>query len=61
MGTALPVVAFAFLAAFASQYIGRVFNRLAQVERVVRLSTGAVFLLAGVYYRLFHVYGLFRK
>ncbi len=58
VGTALPVIAFAFLIAFASQYVGVAFNRLTQVERWVRAVTGTVFIVAGVYYCLAHIYGI---
>jgi len=58
VGTALPVIVFAFLIAFASQHVGRAFNRLTQIERWVRVVTGAIFILAGIYYSLAYVYGL---
>lgn len=58
VGTALPVIAFAFLIAFGSQYVGAAFNRLTQVERWVRVVTGTVFIVAGVYYCLAHIYGI---
>ena len=58
IGTAVPVIAFAFLVAFASQHVGKAFNRLTQIERWVRLVTGIVFVLAGIYYCLTHIYGL---
>ncbi len=58
VGTALPVIVFAFLIAFASEYVGRAFNRLRQIERWVRTITGIVFILAGVYYSLSYIYGL---
>lgn len=57
-GTALPVIVFAFLIAFASQSVGRAFNRLAQIERWVRWITGMVFVLAGLFYSLTYIYGL---
>jgi len=57
-GTALPVVVFAFLMAFASQHVGKAFHRLTQVERWVRTVTGAVFILVGIYYCLTHIYGV---
>lgn len=57
-GTALPVIVFAFLMAFASQSVGRAFNRLTQIERWVRITTGVVFILAGLYYCLAHIYGV---
>ncbi len=58
-GTALPVLVFAFIIAFAAEYVGKAFNRLSQLERWVRIATGLVFVLAGLYYCLTHVYELF--
>ena len=58
IGTALPVVIFAFIMAFASAYVGRAFNRLTQIERWVRYLTGTAFILAGIYYCLIHIYGV---
>lgn len=57
-GTAVPVLAFALLIAFASQRLGSAFNFLAQIERWVRRITGVVFVLAGLYYSLVYVYEL---
>ncbi len=57
-GTALPVIVFAFLIAFGSQYVARAFNRLTQVEHWVRTITGVAFILAGVYYCLSYIYGV---
>jgi cytochrome c biogenesis protein CcdA len=58
VGTALPVLAFAFLIAFSAEYLGQAFNRLTQVEKWVRLVDGVLFVLAGLYYSLTHIYGL---
>ena len=58
VGTALPVIVFAFLIAFAGEYLGNAFNRLSQIEKWVRVSTGVLFILAGIYYCLTHIYGL---
>lgn len=58
IGTALPVIAFAFLIAFSTEYMGKVFNRLTQIEKWVRLTAGVLFVLAGLYYCLTHVYGV---
>lgn len=57
-GTALPVIVFAFLIAFASQYLGKAFNRLSQIEIWIRRIAGGLFILAGIYYCLTHIYGL---
>ncbi len=58
VGTAVPVIGFAFLMAFATQHVGRAFNRLTQVEYWVRMVTGTVFILAGIYYCVTHIYGV---
>jgi cytochrome c biogenesis protein CcdA len=58
VGTALPVIVFALILAFASQYVGRAFERLSQVEKWVRITTGTVVILAGIYYCLVHIYGV---
>ena len=58
VGTALPVIVFAFLIAFGSRYVGKAFNRLTQVERWVRALTGWAFILAGIYYSLAYIFGL---
>jgi cytochrome c biogenesis protein CcdA len=52
MGTALPVVGFAFLVAFGARFVGRVFNRMSQVERWARRATGLVFVSVGIYMTL---------
>ena len=57
-GTALPVIGFAFLMAFAGQYLGKAFGRLTQIERWVRTAAGVIFILVGIYYCLRYIYGL---
>jgi len=52
VGTALPVIVFAFLLSFATQYVGKVFNKLTQVESWARKITGGLFLIIGIYYSL---------
>jgi len=58
IGTAVPVIAFALLIAFASKQVGKWFDRLTHIEKWVRSITGTVFVLAGIYYCLRHIYGL---
>jgi cytochrome c biogenesis protein CcdA len=58
IGTALPVIAFAFILAFASQYVGKTFARLSHIEKWVRILTGTIFILAGIYYCMVHIYGV---
>jgi cytochrome c-type biogenesis protein len=58
IGTAVPVIVFTFIITFASQYVGKAFNRLTQIELWVRVITGVIFILAGTYYILTHIYEL---
>jgi cytochrome c biogenesis protein CcdA len=58
IGTALPVILFAFLLAFAAKSVGKVFNSLTHIEVWVRKITGAVFILVGIYYTFVHIYGI---
>jgi cytochrome c biogenesis protein CcdA len=58
VGTALPVVIFAFIMAFASAYVGKAFNKLTRIEFWVRNLAGTAFIAAGIYYCLTHIYGV---
>lgn len=58
VSTAVPVIGFAFLMAFAAQYVGKAFHRLTQVERVVRIAAGVIFVVVGIYYSLKYIYGV---
>ena len=58
VATALPVIVFAFLVAFAGRLVGGAFNRMTQIDRWLRRITGVVFIVAGIYYALMHVRGV---
>ncbi len=58
IGTAIPVVVFAFLIAFSSKWLGKAFNRLNQIEFYLRTATGTIFIVVGFYYSLTHIYGI---
>jgi cytochrome c biogenesis protein CcdA len=58
LGTALPVVFFSFLIVVSTEAMGKAFSRLTQIETWARPVTGALFILAGVYYSVTHIYGL---
>jgi cytochrome c biogenesis protein CcdA len=57
-GTALPVLVFACLIAYASEALGRAFSCLSHVEAWVRRVAGVLFILAGIVLTLRHIYGL---
>jgi len=58
VGTGLPVVAFAIMLGLGVRQLGQVFQALTRVERWARLSTGAVFILIGVYFVATRIVGL---
>lgn len=58
MGTALPVIAFALILAFAANFIGTAFKKLTVIEIWVRRITAMIMLLAGIYLILQHNFGL---
>jgi cytochrome c biogenesis protein CcdA len=58
IGTAVPVIFFAFLIAFGGEYLGKAFHCLTQVELWIRRIAGILFILAGIYYCLTCIYGL---
>ncbi len=59
LSTALPVVFFAVMIAFAANRVGSVFNNLRRVEFVIRIVFGVGLILAGLFYALKYTYQLF--
>lgn len=49
LATALPVVGFAFVMVFSVKSLGRIFDRLTQVEKWMRRLTAVIFIGAGIY------------
>jgi cytochrome c-type biogenesis protein len=59
LGTALPVIVFAFIIAFSAQSVGKAFNSLTKIEIWARRITGGIFVVAGIYLSMKHIFGLF--
>ena len=57
LGTALPVVAFALVMVFSVRSLGKLFDRLTQIEKWVRRLTAVVFIGAGLYLLLKNLVG----
>jgi cytochrome c-type biogenesis protein len=57
LGTALPVIAFALVMAFSVKSIGKVFDKLTQIEKWVRKLTAIVFIGTGTYLLLKNLMG----
>lgn len=49
-GTGLPVIFFAFVLAFSMEKLGRYFNAITRLEKIMRLISGFVFIMTGLYY-----------
>jgi cytochrome c-type biogenesis protein len=58
LGTGLPVIVFAFLLAIGTQYVGKMFSKMAQFEKWARRVTGLIFILVGLYYMLIYIVGI---
>jgi len=58
VGTALPVIVFAFVIAISTRMVGVLFNKLKTVEKWARRITGMVFILVGIYYTLIYIFGI---
>ncbi len=59
VSTALPVVGFALLVAFATDRVGKAFDNLRRVQRIVQTLFGVGLILAGIFYTLIYTYQLF--
>ena len=49
IGTALPVIIFAFVIGISANYVGKMYNKLAKFEYWARKVTGAIFIIVGCY------------
>ena len=58
IGTALPVIVFAFVIAFSVSSIGKAFHVVSKVSFVLRYATGVIFILVGIYYSLTYIWGV---
>ncbi|RMG29039.1 MAG: sulfite exporter TauE/SafE family protein [Bacteroidetes bacterium] len=52
VGTALPVILFTYLLAFAAHHIGNVYKKIQIIEKYMRYVAGIVFIATGTYYLL---------
>ena len=58
IGTALPVIFFAFIIAFGGEYLGKLFHCLTKTEIWFRRIAGVIFILVGIYYSVIYIYGI---
>jgi cytochrome c biogenesis protein CcdA len=50
LGTGLPVMVFAVAIVFGVQRVASLFNKVTAAERIVRIATGVILMLIGLYY-----------
>ena len=55
-GTGIPVIVFGVMIAFGMRSIEAVFRGVTRVELWVRRITGAVFIVAGLYYSAVYIF-----
>ncbi len=55
LGAGSLVLFFTFLIAFSMQKVGRYFNTVTKIEKVMRVVAGMLFLLTGLYYILIYL------
>ncbi|MCF7791492.1 MAG: aromatic aminobenezylarsenical efflux permease ArsG family transporter [Victivallales bacterium] len=58
VGTALPVIFFAFIIAFGSELLGKAFHCLTRIELWFRYTAGIIFIIVGIYYTIIYIYWL---
>ncbi|MBN1759493.1 MAG: hypothetical protein JW863_14285 [Chitinispirillaceae bacterium] len=58
IGTAVPVIGFSLLLAFAAHYIGAAFRKLTVIELWVRRVTAVVMIGIGIYLIVWHNFGV---
>ena len=56
IGTALPVILFAFIIAFGSECLGKAFHCITKVEICFRYTAGILFIIVGIYYSLIFIF-----
>ncbi|MFH0892235.1 MAG: aromatic aminobenezylarsenical efflux permease ArsG family transporter [Candidatus Falkowbacteria bacterium] len=50
LGTGLPVIIFSFLLAFSLSKVGKIFNIMQKIEKIMRYGIASLFIATGVYY-----------
>lgn len=50
LGTGLPVIIFSIILAFSVEKVGKMYNAMSKIEKIMRYGVATIFLLAGIYY-----------
>jgi cytochrome c-type biogenesis protein len=58
IGTGLPVFVFAILIALGARWVGKVFDKVMQVERWFRYITGGIIIMIGIYFCITYIFSV---
>jgi cytochrome c-type biogenesis protein len=50
LGTGLPVIIFSIILAFSVEKVGKMYNVMGKIEKVMRYGVATIFLVSGIYY-----------
>lgn len=50
IGTGLPVIVFSIILAFSVEKVGKMYNAIGKIEKVMRYGVATIFLITGIYY-----------
>lgn len=50
LGTGVPVIIFSIILAFSMEKVGKTYNAMGKIEKVMRYSVAAIFMITGIYY-----------
>lgn len=50
LGTGLPVIIFSIVLAFSVEKVGKMYNAIGKIEKVMRYSVATIFFITGIYY-----------
>ncbi|MDP1884301.1 MAG: aromatic aminobenezylarsenical efflux permease ArsG family transporter [Candidatus Moranbacteria bacterium] len=50
LGTGLPVIIFSIILAFSVEKVGKMYNAMGKIEKAMRYSVAAIFMITGIYY-----------
>lgn len=50
IGTGLPVIIFSIVLAFSVEKVGKMYNAMGKIEKVMRYGVAFVFMISGIYY-----------
>jgi cytochrome c biogenesis protein CcdA len=50
LGTGLPVIIFSIVLAFSVEKVGKMYNAIGKIEKIMRYGVATIFMIVGIYY-----------